>query len=80
MKTHDESFALVQKLWHMNDAEAAWDRNAQLTIAPSYSSNNALENSASSRMRPLLPEGVLLISMTVYFSSSAPLMERAPAG
>jgi hypothetical protein len=53
---------------------------AQLTIAPSYSSNSALEISVSSRIRPFTPNSVALTSMTVYFSSSAPLMERPLAG
>jgi len=52
---------------------------AQLTIAPSYSSKSALENSVSSRIRPFAPK-LALTSMTVYFSSSAPLMETPLAG
>jgi hypothetical protein len=84
VKTHDVSFALVQELRWMNErcGSSKVVDVAQLTIAPSYSSNKALEISVSSRIRPftVTPNSVALTSMTVYFSSSAPLMERPPAG
>ena len=81
VKTHDVSFALVQEL---RSDERCGNSTVievvELTIAPSYSSNSALEISVSSRIRPFTPNSAELTSMTVYFSSSAPLMERPLAG